>query len=294
MITLTSFTLIIYSVTNATCRSGSFQELGLRDICHLLVFGFCSGVGHSLLVTAIFRLGPGNGNLIFYTEPVFVIILSAAFLRNSFRWTDPLFAACAIASVAILSVDIFFGANKVQKDEEEEPIQQSIFGMVCGLLSAACAAVSLVVARKLSEKFDWGLLIATSAVNYFLVSLVITTFTSSWSIPESKLDVVVAILQGVSFFGGFSLECFAVTKDKPTLVATILSSDAILTYFAEFIFLGRQLPWTIVFSSLLMMLSCVGLTLTESDAENGTNSSGDRDGNLLSDETVRLKDDLEK
>ncbi|XP_071819876.1 solute carrier family 35 member G1-like [Apostichopus japonicus] len=233
-ITVSAFALTLCVSILTLCRRPTFN-LGLRTL-PVLAFGFTAAIGHTLFVLAVFNLGPGDGNLIFYTEPIFVIIFSAIFLQNAFRWTDPLFAGFAIAAVFVLSTNIFNRRQEEEKGDTELIIPQSIFGVICGLFSALASAASIVIARKLSEnEIDYSIMITSYAIQYLIVSLLPTTLSKSWGILGNTRDVLVMVLTGISLSGGLAFEFFAVTKENPSVVTTILLSDVIITYFGEYL-----------------------------------------------------------
>ncbi|XP_071818749.1 solute carrier family 35 member G1-like [Apostichopus japonicus] len=285
-ITVSAFALTLCVSILTLCRRPTFN-LGLRTL-PVLAFGFTAAIGHTLLVLAVFNLGPGDGILIFYTEPVFVIIFSAIFLQNAFRWTDPLFVGSAIAAVFVLSTNIFNRRQEEEKGDTELIIPQSIFGVICGLFSALASAASIVIARKLSEnEIDYSVMITSYAIQYLIVSLLPTTLSKSWGILGNTRDVLVMVLTGISLSGGLAFEFFAVTKENPSVVTTILLSEVIITYFGEHLLLEKQLSWQICVASLLIIMTCLGIIITHSEENEGNK---DEDSSLLENSHSRCRE----
>lgn len=240
----------------------SFTNIRREELFLIIFTGFLGSVAHIGFALAIFSIGPGNATLIFYTEPIFTILLSVVFLKINFRWTDAVFATTAFSAVVVISLPSILENSGVLEDYD----RFEIVGVVFALLGAAMSAGGLVSARKVTENQIGILVISFSySLQYLICTIILCTIFSAWQIPDNASNLILTFLAGFVFFLAVLLKLYAINNENPTSVSVILTSEVVMTYLGDFIFFSNPLHWTTLVATALVVSSCIGVIYTHDE-----------------------------
>ena len=135
-------TLMLLTVSIST---GGWRTLDAHSAA-ILILSSMIGIflGDTLLFATLKRLGPRRNAILFTANAPFTVIIGYFFLNEVLPLTT--FIGCSLIMVGVL-LAIFFGNTSRQSHTFEEVHGSLSAGIILGLLSALCQAVSVIIAR---------------------------------------------------------------------------------------------------------------------------------------------------
>jgi drug/metabolite transporter (DMT)-like permease len=154
------------------------------------------GLAYALSITGLVMTSASSGSLIFATEPIFIILISAIFLREKVRPLVWLMVAAIVLGAALVSGDDTAGGA------------QNLLGDVLLVLSTASAALYVIFSRRSVEtrapmpvaavQQSFGLLLVLVLLPFFAASYsgfdfgVVTMGTWAWAMLTGVVQYALA------------------------------------------------------------------------------------------------------
>jgi len=226
-----------------------FQTISRKDIKSLLFLALMQpGLYFTFETIGLQHTSATKASLIIVTIPVFVLCLSAIFLKERVRFINLLGIFCSLVGVALL----VFGEHR----------QVDLSGGLIGDLMIFCAvlavSVYMITIRQLGSTMPshqvTGLQIIFGAVLFFPAFI--------WELPNYQLssissDSIIALIY-LSIFatiGAFLCYNFALTKISATRASIYINGIPLVTISGGWLILGESLTMAQIFGAMLVFFS---------------------------------------
>lgn len=225
--------LIIVSLTliAMSLGRGGWQTLNSQAIWVLILSSIIGiFIGDTLLFATLKRLGPRRTGILFTTNAPFAVIIGYFFL-------DEILPFMTVIGCLLIMAGVFLAVIYGTKGHQKHPfemIEGSIrAGVIFGLLSALCQAISVIIARPIMTTGVDAL--SASALRVVISALAIITFQflkrPKDSHPVKPLTAMLFIQTGLSGILGMALGMtfllFALTEGEAGLVSTLSATSPI-------------------------------------------------------------------
>ena len=191
-----------------------------KDLLFIAISGVAMGMSWMFLYEGYNQTGVSIASLLYYTGPVFVMIVSPFLFKERLTATKIVGFIIVVSGIALINGNIFDG-------------QTNLFGLFCGIMSAVTYCV-MVTSNKKSKKIT-GMenSLIQLVVSFITVSLFVA-FKSGFSFRVQSGDWVWIIILGVintgigcylffSSIGGLPVQTVAICGYIEPLAAVILS-----------------------------------------------------------------------
>jgi len=223
---IVSLTLIVMSLGR-----GGWQTLNAQAIWVLILSSIIGiFIGDTLLFATLKRLGPRRTGILFTTNAPFAVIIGYFFLDEILPFMTVIGCLLIMAGVFLA---VLYGTKSHQK-HSFEMIQGSIrAGIIFGLLSALCQAISVIIARPIMATGVDALSASALRVGISALALIAFQFVNrpKDSHPAKPLTGKLFIQTGLSGIIGMALGMtfllFALTKSEAGLVSTLSATSPI-------------------------------------------------------------------
>lgn len=229
-------------------RTG-FQPISKKDIKSLLFLALMQpGLYFTFETIGLQHTTATKASLIIVTIPVFVLCLSAIFLKERVRFTNLLGIICSLGGVALL----VFG------DQRQIDINGGQIGDLMIFGAVLAASVYMIKIRQLGDTMPshqiTGLQIIFGALLFFPAFL--------WELPDLQLSsvsthslIALICLSIFATIGAFLCYNFALTKISATRASIYINGIPLVTISGGWLILGESLTVTQVFGAILIFLS---------------------------------------
>lgn len=228
-----------------------------RNYIWLLGSGSVQASNTCLFVFSLIYLPVGDTVTVFYTAVIQVGFFSRIILKEPLRLFDVVFALLALAGVIFIARPPFL----FRSNDQTSYVDVTIYGVLFALFGSSSLALHSVFNRKLStlgvNSFFCMFCNSTMAVR---TSGVITLILQRWRWPTVH-EMVYVMLAGVSYALGHLTLFYALKVETATVVNVILTSDIILIFVLQAIFLHLLPYWTSYIGATLIFMACIGITL---------------------------------
>lgn len=225
--------LIIVSLTlisMSLCRGGwqtlnvkAFWVLSLSSIIGILI-------GDTLMFATLKRLGPRRTGIIFTTNAPFAVIIGYFFLDEILPFMTVI--GCLLIMVGIF-LAVLYGTKGRQKHAFEIDQGSIPTGIILGLLSALCQAISLIIARPIMATgvdalSASALRVGISALALLAIQLINRPKDSHLAKPlAGKLLIQTGASGIIGMAFGVTFLLFALTEGEAGLVSTLSATSPI-------------------------------------------------------------------
>lgn len=239
----------------------NFLSSGVHFVL-VLLHGMLSCITQITITIAIVILGPGNAVAIFFTMPIFATLFDVLCVGQRCMKINFMFTILSFVGVVLVSRPSF-----VTGEEEDEYLQRRFFvkvvGVVCGIIGAMAFSGALFAGRKLAElETDTIVTVLSYSSQYSVVSITLCTVLNAWRIPRQTETIIALSATGLISLCGMALHYLAVSFESPVTVSVILTLHVVFAYAGQYIFFTFPFHWTIGIGSALIMVSCVGVTMS--------------------------------
>ncbi|KAJ8034976.1 Solute carrier family 35 member G1 [Holothuria leucospilota] len=235
----------------------TFQEILL-----LTLSGFLSGSGSVVLMTSIIITEPGNAVSLYFTLPLFVIVLSAIIHK-----AKPNIWTLAVAMISVVGV-IFIAKPSFLFSQPSLDKTMSNLGVLLALVAAFCHGLHVLIVQSLQERNTHNFYIVLSSSAQGLVeSLLLCIYFDRVSFKCSSEIALKVVLSGVFQFGGFSLLAFAIKIERPVIVTIVMTTEVVFTFLAQYVYLDLPISWQSIVGGILIGTSCIAIKLIENCQE---------------------------
>ncbi|OHD45945.1 MAG: hypothetical protein A2Y29_16615, partial [Spirochaetes bacterium GWE2_31_10] len=194
------------------------------------------------LYFAAFSLtGIGNTVILFYTYPVWAVIMSALFLKEKVNKYLLLMLPVAFTGMILVFLNKSFSFNN-----------KDFPGMICAVLSAILFAFMMILTKKVTvTSSNMKIIFHQNIITMIIILPFIFLVPSYPTFRQINIGIVYGILIGLIGFLFF----YSGLKKLDTSVVSILSYFEIVSaVFFGIVFLGEIVTWNIIVGGLLIVL----------------------------------------
>uniref|UniRef100_A0A4X2LXW0 Solute carrier family 35 member G1 n=2 Tax=Vombatus ursinus TaxID=29139 RepID=A0A4X2LXW0_VOMUR len=240
-----------------------YEKLGFLGPKGKRIFLFLRGVFGStamILLYYAFQLMPiADATVITFTTPVFTSLFAWIYLKEKYSVWDLFFTIFAIAGVILIARPPFlFGYNT---EGMEENHSYHLRGALAALGGAMCAALTLVILRKVGKSVHYLLNIWYYVVIGLLESIIVLIVVGDWRLPHCGIDRLFLVLIGLFGLGGQIFLTKAVQVEKAGPVAIMKTMDIVFAFLLQIIFLNKMPTWWTVSGALCVVASSSGAVI---------------------------------
>ncbi|XP_059804034.1 solute carrier family 35 member G1 [Hypanus sabinus] len=230
---LFTFPIIIYNEVDIMGPKGLRLLLFLR--------GLLGATAMMLLFYAIQQMHLADATVIMLSNPIFVSIFAWIFLKEKCTLLDPIFIVFTLVGVVLIARPQFlFGT---QNGGLESEYKNHIKGTVAAFGSALCAAMTLIVIRKMGKSVNYFLSIWYYSAVGSILSMSAVSITREWSLPFCGMDRAFLILIGLLGIGGQVFLTKALQIERAAPVALIKTTEVVLAFILQYLFLNHSPTW---------------------------------------------------
>lgn len=223
--------IVFFMLLAMSVGSEGWQTLDAHSIWILLLSSIIGVfLGDGLLYACLKRLGPRRTGILFTTNAPFSVVIGYFFL-------DEVLPLKTIAGCVLIMIGVFlaisYGTQSTQKHSFEK-IQGSIkSGILCGVLSALCQSISVIIARPIMASGVDA--VAASALRVGAAALAFTLFhhlfrpkNNQQVAPLTRRLVLQTATSGlIGMALGMTFLLFALTQGAAGLVSTLSATSPI-------------------------------------------------------------------
>ncbi len=222
-----------------------------KEILHLALIGFIFFISSQLLYNAIASMPSGIATTIFFTTPIYVMIMAVLFLKEKIEFYKLFFSLLACLGIAILSG--FF----------DDMTQINIAGLTFALLGAIGYATYILSLQKLQNKN------INTLVLLFYVLTFCGVYTLFYAVLNGKFMLPTSFFQWSYLFGsGFLtgamasiLLVVAIKKIGSVLASIFGAMEPITTVIIGVLIFGEPMNLSIFMGIIIVLFSVVLLSV---------------------------------
>ncbi|XP_041939431.1 solute carrier family 35 member G1 [Alosa sapidissima] len=234
--------------------------LGPRDMrIYLILRGFLGSSAMILLFYSVQQMPLADATVIMFSNPVFTAILAWIFLKERCTVWDVVFTAFTLTGVVLIARPPFLFGERVAGLEGD--YHNHIKGTIAAFAGAVGAACTMVILRKMGKSVHYYLSVWYYAV-IGLAECVIALFVlGEWSLPACGVDRWLMMLIAVLGMAGQTFLTKALQVEKAGPVALMRTTDVVLAFIFQFLFLNRKPTWWSLGGALCVVSSTSGVAL---------------------------------
>ncbi|XP_048844013.1 solute carrier family 35 member G1 [Brienomyrus brachyistius] len=227
------------------------------------IFLFLRGILGSnamiLLYYAVQQMPLADATVIVFSNPVFTTVLAWIFLKEKCTIWDFVFTIFTLTGVILIARPPFLFGSDASGIEGD--YTNHVKGTIAAFLSAAGAACTLVVLRKMGKNVHYCLSVWYYAVIGLIECLIALFVIDEWTVPFCGWDRWILIVIGVLGIAGQTFLVKALQIEKAGPVALMRTIDVVLAFFCQFIFLGHSPTWWSLGGALCVISSTTGVAV---------------------------------
>ncbi|XP_072481711.1 solute carrier family 35 member G1 [Notamacropus eugenii] len=238
-------------------KTGFWGPKGKRIF--LLLRGVFGSTAMILLYYAFQLMPIADATVITFTTPVFTSLFAWIYLKEKYSLWDLFFTLFAIAGVVLIARPPFlFGYNTAGIEENHS---HHLRGALAAVGGAMCAALTLVILRKVGKSVHYLLNIWYYVVIGLVESVIVLAVLGDWRLPHCGLDRLFLVLIGLFGLGGQIFLTKAVQVEKAGPVAIMRTMDVVFAFLLQIIFLHKIPTWWTVSGTLCVVASSSGAVI---------------------------------
>ncbi|XP_062859439.1 solute carrier family 35 member G1 [Trichomycterus rosablanca] len=238
-------------------RTGFLGPRGMR-VC-LFLRGFLGSNAMILLYYAVLQMPLADATVITFSNPVFTSLLAWIFLKERCTIWDLVFTVFTLTGVVLIARPPFLFGGEL--DAEEENPGGRFKGAAAAFGSAVAAACTIVILRRMGKNVHYYLSVWYYAVLGFVECVAVLFIMDEWALPDCGWDRWKLMAIGVLGIGGQTFLTKALQIEKAGPVALMRTTDVMLAFILQFLFLGRQPTWWSLGGALCVISSTSGVAL---------------------------------
>ncbi|MFB0554574.1 MAG: DMT family transporter [Phycisphaerae bacterium] len=236
------FVLGLGLVATAAAMSGRVK-LVFNNKKLLFLRGLTGGIGVSIALISITKLGLGKGMVLVSSYPIFASITSAIFLKERLRPLDFVAIIGAMLGIYFIAYD------------KQQSSSLLVFGKyeLLAVLGAVIAGIAITLIRKLHDTDDsLAIYFSQCAVGMWLV--IVPAFTTGGGIGLKGVFILLGIGAGVTAGQLLMTEGFKYVPVK--IGSLLLLLDPVLCYIAGTAIFNEPLTLSCFFGTVLVISAC--------------------------------------
>lgn len=219
-----------------------------RGIPMLLLRGAMGGMYMLAFFYALSRMPIADASMLAQTSPLFVVLLSAIFLKEPLGGRTKWFLLVIAAGAAVIVNPLTFAAFS--------------WAALAGLAGAIFAAAASVSIRYLSKSHP-----SYEIVFYFVATSTVVALPFTWNsfvVPGAREWGYLIVIGVVSLLGQLFLTK-AFTHEKAVVVQMVSYSGLLMNVLLGFVFWQEAPGWIAAMGGSLIVVGCIGLSAGKKD-----------------------------
>lgn len=226
---------------------------------YLFLRGFLGSNAMILLYYSMLQMPLADATVITFSNPVFTSLLAWIFLKERCTIWDVIFTIFTLIGVVLIARPPFLFGGELS--DIESNYSNHIKGTVAAFSSAIAAACTMVILRKMGKNVHYYLTVWYYAVMGFIECIVVLFIIDEWTIPSCGWDRWNLISIGVLGVGGQIFLTKALQVEKASRVALLRTTNVVLAFVLQFLFLNRKPTWWSVGGALCVISSTTGVAI---------------------------------
>ncbi|XP_037661261.1 solute carrier family 35 member G1 [Choloepus didactylus] len=222
----------------------------------LIFRGVFGSTAMILLYYAFQETSLADATVITFSSPVFTSIFAWLFLKEKYSPWDALFTIFTITGVILIVRPPFLFGSSTSETKESYP--NHLKGTFAAIGHAICAALTLVVLRKMGKSVDYFLTVWYYVIVGLIESTIVLFVLGEWSLPNCGLDRLFLILIGLFGLGGQVFLTKALQIEKAGPVAIMKTMDVVFAFTFQILFFHDIPTWWTVGGALCVVASSTG------------------------------------
>ncbi|XP_078079663.1 solute carrier family 35 member G1 isoform X2 [Mustelus asterias] len=212
-----------------------------------------------LIFYAIQQMSMADATVILISNPVFVSIFAWIFLKEKCNWLYPIFLVFTLTGVILIARPPFiFGYNISGSGVD---YKNRIKGTAAAFGGAICAALTLIVIRKMGKSVNYLISIWSYSLTGLVLCAIAISFANEWKLPNCGLDRAFIILIGVFGMGGQIFLTKALQIEKAGPVALMKTTEVPMAFILQYLFLHYIPTWWSLGGALCVTVSTIGVAI---------------------------------
>ncbi|MCH8548578.1 MAG: DMT family transporter [Balneolaceae bacterium] len=219
----------------------------------MMAAGFCLGMHFTLWIASLHYTSVASASVLVTMHPVMLIIAESLIFKKNFR---------PLVWVGVL---IAFGGSVLlglADDAQMEQFPNALLGNMLAFFSAVIFVFYFLLGRKIRQKAEW---IDYVYYVYLYASITCGVLVLIWSgglpyVSFSAILVGIALAAGPTVLGHGSMN-YAVKYISPTLLSTLILSEAVIAAIAAWLIFG-EIPSSLSIGAMLVIVTGVSMSWT--------------------------------
>lgn len=219
----------------------------------MMAAGFCLGMHFTLWIASLHYTSVASASVLVTMHPVMLIVAESLIFKKNFR------------PLVWIGVIIAFGGSVMlglADDAQMEQFPQALLGNTLAFLSAVIFVFYFLLGRKIRQQAEW---IDYVYYVYLYASITCAVLVLIWSggIPYISLSAVIVgvlLAAGPTVLGHGSMN-YAVKYISPTLLSTLILSEAVIAAIAAWLVFG-EIPSSLSVGAMLVIVAGVSMSWT--------------------------------
>ncbi|MCI4384051.1 hypothetical protein PGIGA_G00034070 [Pangasianodon gigas] len=238
-------------------KTGFLGPRGMR--VYLFLRGFLGSIAMILLYYAVLQMPLADATVITFSNPVFTSLLAWIFLKERCTIWDVIFTIFTLTGVILIARPPFLFGGEISGIEGN--YDNHIKGAIAAFSSAVAVACTIVILRKMGKNVHYYLSVWYYAVLGFFESITVMFIIDEWAIPSCGWDRWSLVAIGILGIGGQIFLTKALQVEKAGPVALMRTTDVVLAFILQFLFLNLKPTWWSVTGALCVISSTTGLAI---------------------------------
>ncbi|KAI5617660.1 solute carrier family 35 member G1 isoform X1 [Silurus asotus] len=238
-------------------KIGFLGPRGMR--VYLFLRGFLGSNAMILLYYAVLQMPLADATVITFSNPVFTSLLAWIFLKERCTIWDVIFTIFTLTGVVLIARPPFLFGGELSGIEGN--YSNHVKGAIAAFSSAIAAACTMVILRKMGKNVHYYLAVWYYAVLGFIECIVVLFIIDEWAIPSCGWDRWNLMAIGVLGIGGQTFLTKALQVEKAGPVALMRTTDVVLAFILQFLFLSRKPTWWSICGALCVISSTTGVAI---------------------------------
>lgn len=226
---------------------------------YLFLRGFLGSNAMILLYYAVLQMPLADATVITFSNPVFTSLLAWIFLKERCSVWDVIFTISTLTGVVLIARPPFLFGGEIS--DIENNYDNHLKGTVAAFVSAIAVACTMVILRKMGKNVHYYLAVWYYAVLGFIECVVVLFIIDEWKMPSCGWDRWIMMSIGVLGIAGQIFLTKALQVEKAGPVALMRTTDVVLAFVLQFLFLNRKPTWWSLGGALCVISSTTGVAI---------------------------------